>query len=313
MATSETVPGFSTPTKSQKALITPSPSPPQVLAVKKLVANDSSESAEHGKSDEAGKAATPAPKLKLRFARNIVQNWQSTRSDSTVSPSPPVSTECTIVTSASAAKTGSNAKPTAGLNTVKTSQSKPVTTAAPMSSSDSGSTAVSDNILPSIENAPEDEVEEFDILVAATKKNPARSAKKPATKPVPKKNASKKAVQKPESKTDTPFQKSSQNSDSPPNNETANEVAKAAAASKKRRFGATESTNDKDIANGRPAKVQKVSPPGRKPNVVGPEPIVEVIPPGPDETELTAWLFAYGKEGSEKYLKEKFPRCNIAA
>ena len=182
-----------------------------------------------------------------------------------------------------------------------------------MSSSDSGSIAVSDSILPSIENAPEDRVEELDTLVAVTKKNPARSAKKPATKPAPKKSAPKKAVKKPESKTDTPFQKSSQSSDTPPNNETAKEVAKAAPASKKRGIGATDSTNDKDTANGRPTKVQKVSPPGRKQNVVAPEPVVEVAPPGPDETELTAWLFAYGKEGSEKYLKEKFPRCNIAA
>jgi len=313
LATSETVPGFSTPTKSQKALITPSPSPPQVLAVKKLVANDSSESAEHGKSDEAGKAATPAPKLKLRFARNIVQNWQSTRSDSTVSPSPPLSIEGTIVTSASAAKTGSSAKPAAGLNIVKTSQSKLVTTAAPMSSSDSGSTAISDNILPSIENAPEHGVEELEVPVATRKKNPAKSAKKPATKPATKKNSPKKSVKKPELKTDMPFRKSSQSSDTPPNNETAKEVAKAAPVSKKRGFGATESTNEKYTANGRPAKFQKVSPPGRRQNVVAPEPVVEVAPPGPEETVLSAWLFAYGKEGSEKYLKEKFPGCNIAA
>ncbi|KAL2074242.1 hypothetical protein VTL71DRAFT_8020 [Oculimacula yallundae] len=60
----------------------------------------------------------------------------------------------------------------------------------------------------------------------------------------------------------------------------------------------------------RPAKIQKRSSSDSKP-VVLPEPVVAVVERTADETEVTAWLFAYGKEGSEKYLREKFPGCSF--
>ncbi|XMA08127.1 hypothetical protein WAI453_000918 [Rhynchosporium graminicola] len=60
----------------------------------------------------------------------------------------------------------------------------------------------------------------------------------------------------------------------------------------------------------RPAKIQKLSPPDLKPVAV-PEPIVTVVDSTPENTELTAWLFAYGKEGCERYMRDKFPGCNF--
>ncbi|PVH84725.1 hypothetical protein DL98DRAFT_568795 [Cadophora sp. DSE1049] len=300
---------FTTPKKVQKALVTPSPSPPQV--VKKLSATkNGAKSVEDGKSDQAEKAASSPPKLMLRFAPEIV--LKSFRGDSTVSPSPPSSAEGATVISAPALKKGGKAKSTIELNITK-GASKPVAATASMSASDSDSTAVSDNILPSIEDVPENEVEELEVPVAANKKTPPKPARNPATKPASKKKAPKNVVKQPEPKTDTLFQESSLSSQTPPNNETAKDVSKPAPASKKRGYGSSESASDKDTANGRPSKFQKVSPLGRKQNVVAPEPIVDAAPPGPDETELTAWLFACGKEGSEKYLRKKFPRCKIEA
>lgn len=307
---------FNMPTMGHEVLITPSPSPPHALVVKKLSAKkDALKSADDRKSDQdkdAQKTASFLPKLKLRFAPEIV--LKSFRGDSTVSPSPPLPDEGATVISASTPKTRSQARLDVELNIAKKSASKPVVTTDPMSASESDSTTASDNILPTIESVPEEEVEQdLEVSFTATKKTQIQSAKKSATKPTPKKKAPKKVVKKTGAKTDSPFGEGSLSSQAPPGNETAKDVAKPAPASKKRGCGDSDSAGSKETTNGRPSKIQKVSPLGRKQNVVTPEPIVDATPPGPDETELTAWLFAYGKEGSEKYLREKFPRCTIEA
>ncbi|KAK0101370.1 hypothetical protein ONS95_006545 [Cadophora gregata] len=311
----EKVAQLSTLKEDQKALITPDPSPPQVLVGKKLLAKKNAiESVQDGKSDQVSKAASSPSKVMLRFAPNVVQSWKS-RVDSTSSPSPspPSSGQDSIVTTAKVPKNGSKAISTIELKSTTTG-SKPVKTA-PMSASDSESTSLSDSILPSIEKILEYDIEEeLEVPVATPNKASTRSAKKPVYKPAPKK-APKKAINKNETKIDTPLQERSVSSQTSLNNEVAKDVANSAATSRKRGFAKSnsESTNEKATTNGRTSKVQKVSPLGRRQTIVSPEPIVDTDPPGFDETELTAWLFAYGKEGSEDYLRAKFPRCSLEA
>ncbi|KAG4432475.1 hypothetical protein IFR05_012041 [Cadophora sp. M221] len=279
--------------KAPKLPITPSRSP-RAGTAQESSPKESFQGDFDGKNDQDG-IVTPSQDKKyyLVFSPDQVRHVFGRRnSNDTISPSPSPSGEVKPVEPAPALKKDIKAAPKVQRKTVKKPASKAFALPAPMI--DSEGAVESQGIIPNIETADDTVKPE----PAATVKGYVEKLKKPARAPKRKTVKKSKPVAAPE---EANVPKTSAN------NEAAKEVSNPAPA-KKRGYGTAQLVYGETAQHS--AKLQKFSHLGRR-ELVAPEPVVASAEPGPDEKEPTAWLFAYGKEGSEKYLRAKFKGCSF--
>ncbi|KAL5327252.1 hypothetical protein ACEPPN_004946 [Leptodophora sp. 'Broadleaf-Isolate-01'] len=286
--------------KAPKLPVTPSRSPSRGAIAQEPSPEESVKGDADGKSDKNDTVTlSQGKRIILRFSPDHVRRvFGGKNDDGTISPSPSSSDEVEPVKPAPAPE---DTKATSKV--LRKTAKKPVWGVFALPASMTGSQAAdeSEGVIPSIET-----VEEHEIVEDTAQPEPAATGEECVKKA--KTTPKKKAVKKSKPKTVAASEEATTASNTSANNEAAKEVSRPAAPAPKKRGYGTAQLVDNESAK-RSAKLQKFSHLGRR-ELVAPEPEVASAEPSLDKTEPTAWLFAYGKEGSESYLRAKFPGCN---